>query len=142
MESKSLINILHQAGMRVTPQRIAICDFLTHSEDHPTATDVFTKLKDQYPSLSLTTVYNTLDVLVGVGMVNVLGSIGDNRVHFDANLSPHINLACLQCHKIVDTVSNCVNELDSEISQKSGYQIKGSRILYFGTCPECLSILQ
>jgi len=142
MEPIELFEVLHKAGLRVTPQRIAICDLLTHSEDHPTANDIYTQLKTQYPSLSLATVYNTLDVLVGVGVVNVLGSIGDDRVHFDANLYPHINLGCLTCHKIVDTVSDCVNELDAEITQRSGFKIQGSRILYVGYCPQCLSLTQ
>lgn len=140
MESGQLFEDLHKAGLRVTPQRIAICELLSESEDHPSANDIYEKLKQKYPSLSLATVYNTLDVLVGMGLVNAMGSIGDDRVHFDANLTPHINLTCTSCHKIVDTDSDCVNDLDSEITQRSGFKIHGSRILYFGTCPECLRL--
>ena len=98
-------DVLHKAGLRVTPQRLAICEYLVTSDSHPTANDVFLQLKDQFPSLSLATIYNTLDVLVGMGIVNALGSAGDNNVHFDSNVSPHINLACVQCHKIVDISS-------------------------------------
>ncbi len=130
---------MHNAGMRATPQRIAISDLLLGSDEHPTANDIYDRLKPDFPSLSLATVYNTLDTLVGIGLVNAIGSIGDDRVHFDGNLSPHINLACTTCQKIIDTHSDCVDELDVEIMKNSGFEIKGSRILYFGTCPDCLS---
>ena len=142
METKGYVEVLRESGLRVTPQRIAICDFLTHSDDHPTAQGIYSELKPHFPSLSLATVYNTLDVLVGVGFVNVLGSIGDDRVHFDANLSPHINLACLRCHEIVDIVSDRVNHVDAEITGRFGYKILGSRILYYGYCSECQALVE
>lgn len=138
MMNRLYMKRLKESGLRITPQRIAICDLLVGSETHPTATELYEQLKPQHPSLSLATVYNTLDVLVGVGMVNALGSLGDDRVHFDANLSPHINLACVKCHKIVDTHSDCTDALDQEVAQKTGFRISGSSLLFFGTCPQCL----
>jgi Fur family peroxide stress response transcriptional regulator len=137
MENQKILEALHKAGLRATPQRIAICEMLTKSHDHPTANDIYLELKEKYPSLSLATIYNTLDVLVGIGLVNALGSIGDDKVHFDADVSPHINLACVKCHKIVDTTSNFINQVNDEINKKSGYELFGSRILYYGHCPEC-----
>jgi Fur family peroxide stress response transcriptional regulator len=138
MTDRPYLEKLRDSGLRITPQRVAICDLLIASETHPTATDIYSQLKPHYPSLSLATVYNTLDVLVGVGMVNALGSVGDDRVHFDANLSPHINLTCVKCHKIVDTHSDCADGLDVEVAQKTGFQISGSSLVYFGVCPQCL----
>lgn len=137
MEKLNVIEALRKAGLRATPQRIAICELLTESHSHPTATDIYVELKEQFPSLSLATIYNTLDVLVGIGLVNALGSIGDDKVHFDADVSPHINLACLKCHKIVDATSNFINQLNDEINKNSGFELFGSRILYYGHCPEC-----
>ncbi len=137
MEKQQVIEALRKAGLRATPQRIAICELLTESDAHPTANDIYIELKQQFPSLSLATIYNTLDVLVGIGLVNALGSIGDDKVHFDADVSPHINLACVKCHKIVDATSNFINQLNDEINKKSGFELFGSRILYYGHCPEC-----
>lgn len=133
--------LIHQAGLRVTPQRVAICQLLANTETHPTANDVFLELKDKYPSLSLATIYNTLDVLVGMGAVNALGSIGDDKVHFDGNTSPHINLACIKCHKIVDLHTKEINQLDEEINQRSGFKVMGSRVLYYGVCPDCQKLI-
>lgn len=139
MSTKEYLSVLRKTGLRATPQRMAIWDYLITSDEHPSAIEIFTRLKPQFPSLSLATVYNTLDVLVGMGLVNALGSIGDDRVHFDANLEPHVNLVCRVCHKVVDTDAACVEDLEAELRLKTGYQVEGSRILYFGICPECQS---
>jgi Fur family peroxide stress response transcriptional regulator len=133
----TLTSALHQAGMRLTPQRSAICELLTNSNEHPTAAIIYEELRPQFPSLSLATVYNTLDMLVSLGAVNVLGHAGDDHVHYDADLEPHVNLACISCHRIVDIPSEHIQHLNSEITQASGYKLLGSRVLYYGVCPEC-----
>jgi Fur family peroxide stress response transcriptional regulator len=129
--------LLHKAGLRVTPQRLAICQLLAETKSHPTANEIFLQLKERFPSISLATIYNTLDVLVGMGVVNALGSIGDGKVHFDGDTSPHINLACMFCHTIIDVESSYVNQIDADIADNSGYRLLGSRVLYYGICPDC-----
>jgi Fur family peroxide stress response transcriptional regulator len=123
--------------MRLTPQRMAVCKLLVESNKHPTAAMIYDELRPQFPSLSLATVYNTLDMLVSLGAVNVLGDAGDDHVHYDAEMEPHVNLACVMCHRIIDIPSEHVQHLDSEISQASGYKLLGARVLYYGLCPEC-----
>lgn len=132
-----LINCLKDAGMRITPQRIAICQALAVAHNHPSASQLYDKLKEEYPSMSLATVYNTLDALVGQGKINILGDAGDGKVHFDAFIGPHINLACLKCHQITDVESDLVPRISEEVSTSSGYEIKGSRVIYYGICPAC-----
>jgi len=136
-EYTAFTQALKKSGMRLTPQRLAICRFMAESTHHPTSEEIFRALKEDFPSMSLATVYNTLDVLVALGAVNALGSVGDNKVHFDGNTAPHINLACVRCHQIKDVSSEYVAKMDSEISGKSGYQLLGSRVLYYGICPDC-----
>ena len=130
-------SVLKKAGMRITPQRLAICEFLSETDTHPTAAEIFGLLRTQYPSLSLMTVYNTLNTLVDLGAVNALGNAGDGTVHYDGDTSPHINLACVSCHKIVDIISQKVAELDAEVSSTSGFKVCGTRLLYYGLCPDC-----
>ena len=128
---------LKRAGMCLTPQRIAICKYLSESNAHPTAALIFEQIRAQYPSLSLMTVYNTLNTLVDLGAVNALGDAGDDNVHYDGNASPHINLACISCHKIVDIDSPKVADLDAEVNGTSDFKVLGSRMLYYGLCPDC-----
>ena len=112
----TLTTALQDAGMRVTPQRVAICELLATSHEHPTAAMIYDELKPRFYSLSLATVYNTLDTLVGLGVVNVLGHAGDDKVHYDADTEPHVNLACISCSRIIDIPSEHVTHLDSEIT--------------------------
>lgn len=123
--------------MRLTPQRIAICERLSESRTHPTAASIYEHVKHEYPSLSLMTVYNTLNALVALGAVNALGEAGDDNVHYDGNTTPHINVACTACHKIVDVESSKVAGLGHEVQHASGFKVLGSRIVYYGLCPDC-----
>lgn len=134
---ETLTTALRQAGMRITPQRIAICKLLVETDTHPTAAAIYNKIRTQYPSLSLTTVYNTLDTLADLGAVHVLGHAGDDTVHYDADTTPHVNLACISCHKIVDIPCSKVAPINQEISATSGYKLLGARVLYYGLCPSC-----
>ena len=136
-DTSTLTLALQQAGMRITPQRTAICELLTTSEAHPTAAMIYEDLKPRFPSMSLATVYNTLDALAEIGAINVLGQAGDDTVHYDADTEPHVNLACLSCNKIVDIPSEHVSHLDAEITAASGYKLLGARVLYYGLCPDC-----
>jgi Fur family peroxide stress response transcriptional regulator len=121
----------------MTPQRLAICELLVSNQEHPTATQIFNLIKSRFPSLSLATVYNTLETLVNLGCVNVLGNVGDGTIHYDANIEPHINLACVSCHKIEDIPSTFAQDMENQISSSSGYKLLGARVLYYGLCTSC-----
>lgn len=137
MNNSFLISTLKNAGMRITPQRLAICALLENTDQHPTAQQIYESLRPQFPTMSLATVYNTLESLVQVGAVNELGSAGDDSVHYDADIGPHINLACVSCHRVIDLPSKFVGELNQEVEEHSGYKLLGARILYYGICPDC-----
>jgi len=133
----SLTTTLQKAGMRLTPQRMAVCKLLVESDAHPTAGMIYAELRPLFPSLSLATIYNTLDILVSLGALNALGQAGDDHVHYDAEMEPHVNLACIACHSIMDISSKHIQQLEIEINQTSGYKLLGSRVLYYGLCPQC-----
>lgn len=134
-----LIGALRQAGLRLTPQRLAICRALVQNHDHPTAQAVYTHLRREFPSLSRATVYNTLRALVDAGLVQELGPAGDGAVHYDADLSPHINLICIHCHRIEDLDDVSLAEIAQRVVETSGYQLRGARVAYYGLCPRCQS---
>ena len=137
VEETRLIEALREAGLRLTPQRMAICRFLAGTDIHPTAQDVYQALKPAFPSLSLATVYNTLEALVSLGAVHALGDAGDDTTHYDANITPHINLVCIRCHRVLDVPNEIVAALEKEAAKQSGYRILGARVVYYGLCPDC-----
>lgn len=134
-----LTQSLRSAGMRLTPQRLAICNLLVATDSHPSAQMIYETLQPQFPTMSLATVYNTLEALMNLGVVNSLGTAGDDTIHYDADTSPHVNLACISCHRVIDLPSQYVAALDSEVASHSGYQLLGARVLYYGLCPDCQS---
>ncbi len=129
-----LTGALREAGFRLTPQRTAICAALAAREDHPTAQSIHEELKQEYESLSLTTVYQTLDSLVRIGAIRNLGTAGDDSVHYEPNIEPHINLACLTCHRIRDLESTAVRELEREVAQATGSNVLSGRVVYYSDC--------
>jgi Fur family peroxide stress response transcriptional regulator len=135
---RTMIQSLQAGGYRITPQRKAICRVLAQSEEHPSAQMIYDQLHSEDDTFSLATVYNTLDALEKLGGINSLGEIGDgDSVRYDADTEPHVNLACVQCHRIVDIPNRHVRGLAEEITASSGYTLLGARVLYYGVCPEC-----
>lgn len=143
-----MLKALKAAGYRLTPQRKAIIRVLAESEEHPSAQMIYETLRQEdaarsaehisADALSLATVYNTLEALTRLGVINVLGEVGSSdAVRYDADTAPHINLACVICHRIIDLPNTHVEQLDQEIERTSGYALLGARMLYYGVCPEC-----
>lgn len=95
------LDALKQAGMRVTPQRRAICTYLSETDAHPTAYQVYEDISTLDPEISRATVYNTLNSLRELGAI-VEVSFGDGQTRYETDPSPHVNLICLRCRKIED----------------------------------------
>jgi len=135
----SLKELLNKPTLRKTAQRQAIYNYLTASCEHPSAEDIYQALKPQHPTLSLATVYNTLTLLVDAGLVTPLGTIGDNKTQFDANLHPHLHLYCTKCKAFMDFESPLLDDMKAYVIEQSDYDIINSRHIYQGVCPNCKS---
>jgi Fur family peroxide stress response transcriptional regulator len=134
---QELVQGLRRAGMKLTPQRIAILQLLAASRTHPTAHAIYQELLPRFSTMSLTTVYNTLQTLVKLGLIHELGQAGDDTTHYDTDPAPHINLVCTSCGKIADYDEESLVPTMQLIATQSGYQIRGARIVYYGLCPAC-----
>jgi len=138
--TQELTQALRENGHRVTPQRQAICQLLAETKEHPSAQMIYAQLESEFASLSLATVYNTLETLVNLEEVYKLGSAGGEAERYDADTTPHVNLACTICNRVIDLPSSHVKELDQEVTENSGYRIQGARVMYYGICPDCQRI--
>ncbi len=130
------IHQLRQAGHKITPQRRAILNLLEGNTTHPTAEAVFKDLQAAMPDVALATVYNTLNELAKIGLVNTLAADGDGAVHFDPNTAEHAHLVCLTCGRIFDLPVD-PQALDLAETQASGFQVLRRQVTYYGTCPDC-----
>jgi Fur family peroxide stress response transcriptional regulator len=88
-------------GFKMTPQRIAILDFLEGNTGHPSAEDIYKEIKKKHPTVSFATIYNTLETLKKRREIVEI-TIDPERKHYEANISHHHHIVCIICKKIRD----------------------------------------
>lgn len=132
MDVYQIKNELASLGIRPTIQRIQILEYLDQKRNHPTANEIFQHLQNTIPTLSKTTVYNTLKTFVDKGLVNEL-KIDLSESRFDINTEDHGHFRCLKCEKVYD-FDFPHNNTDKDLP---GFNIKTKNIYYTGICPEC-----
>ena len=125
-----------EAGLSLTPQRLAIYQVLASTDAHPSAEDVYRRVKPSVPSLSLGTVYRTLELFENHGLVSRLYAGGD-EARFDANLEPHHHLVCVRCHRVIDFQDARLEELPLEGAAPAGFHVQAHRIDFLGLCQRC-----
>lgn len=123
---------LRNAGLKITPQRMAILEILEGNKSHPSAHSIYDAVKEKYPMISFATVYKTLKVLEEVGEIQGL-TIVDNKVHFDPDTTPHHHFLCRQCHSIIDIP----HDQDFHLHSLDGHMVERFQIYYYGICSKC-----
>lgn len=132
----SIIETLRKKGYKATPQRIAICRFVFRSRDHPNAQIIYDEVKKIHPTVSLSTVYKTLQILTGQGLIQEL-DLPESQARFDSYVEPHINLVCLKCGRIQDFDDNGAQEMIKRVTAKAEFMRTGQRIDIYGVCKTC-----
>ena len=131
----------HKQGYKVTPQRREILKILIDNKDHPTAEDVYQQLTERMPDVSLATVYNTLNMLKNIGMVNELSVLGEDSVRYDPKTQPHDHVCCLQCQRVVDIEDERQGNGFKE-HEISGFWVFKRQVAYYGYCPQCRQLFK
>ncbi len=135
-ELKEALEMLKNTGVRITPQRHAILEYLVESMTHPTADEIYKALEGKFPNMSVATVYNNLRVFKEVGLVKEL-TYGDASSRFDYVTSQHYHVICEKCGKIVDFHYGGLEKLEDEAAKATGFVINSHRLEIYGVCPEC-----
>lgn len=133
---KEALNSLKETGVRITPQRHAILEYLINSLSHPTADDIYKSLEEKFPNMSVATVYNNLRVFREVGLVKEL-TYGDASSRFDFTTTEHYHVICERCNKIVDFHYPGLDEVEHLASHVTGFQVSHHRMEIYGVCPDC-----
>jgi Fur family ferric uptake transcriptional regulator len=120
----------------MTRQRELILKLLEHDCTHPTADEVYQRVKKHLPRISLATVYRNLEVLSQEGSIQRLDAGGTQR-RFDGTVDDHYHVRCIKCGRVDDIELEPPNGLISEAKHSSDYEIIGHRLLFQGICPEC-----
>ena len=133
----SATTLLQGAGLRLTPQRLAIANEVL-AQDHPTAAEVYEAVRSQFPTMGLATVYATLNVMVEHGLLRPLAF--ENAVRFDANVEPHANLICTACGRITDYdgCDDVLRALRDRAASDAGFELEEHRLDLYGKCALCV----
>ena len=124
---------LRKAGLKLTPQRIALVELFAVDESHPTAQALFERLRPAFPSMSFATVYNTLDALARAGLSSTL-RLGQ-AARFDPNTAPHHHAVCDVCGEVRDIpAESAAEELRLEATD---FEVRAVERVYRGTCGSC-----
>ncbi|MFY0760534.1 peroxide-responsive transcriptional repressor PerR [Metabacillus dongyingensis] len=133
---KEALDTLKQTGVRITPQRHAILEYLIQSMTHPTADDIYKSLESKFPNMSVATVYNNLRVFREVGLVKEL-TYGDASSRFDFVTTEHYHVICEKCGKIVDFHYPGLDEVEHLASHVTGFKVSHHRMEIYGVCGSC-----
>lgn len=124
-------------NIKPSVQRIAIMDYLLSHKTHPSIDEIYMALCKQIPTLSKTTVYNTLKLFVEHGAAQML-TIDERNACFDGDTSPHAHFLCKQCGHIFD-LPYAREEQQLEPIDMNGFRVEEVHQYYKGVCPACAS---
>ena len=128
---------LTDAGHRTTPQRLHVLQALLATADHPTAEDVWERVRAVSPTTTLATVYKTLETLREMGEVMELATRDQSR-HYDAlRPNPHPHVVCKSCGRIADVALEDTCDFKSQASATTGYEIDEQVLTFYGQCKLC-----
>jgi Fur family peroxide stress response transcriptional regulator len=136
MKNQELIDLFNKNGFKATTQRLAIYNYLSSRDDHPTTEQVYDALRKDHPTISRATIYNTLHLLKQLGLIQELG-FNEGSIRYDPNMELHINMICTNCGHIEDYDSGNFKLHWKELISELNFKPKGQRIDIYYECDKC-----
>ncbi len=133
MDANQIAALFKQKGIRPTPQRIGVYQYLAENPVHASADTIYEALSAQYPSFSKTTVYNTIRALVDHGLVRTV-SIEGEYIRYDANIMDHGHFKCTVCGQVYDFDAPL---LAGSAPQPKGFRVERRDVFFYGLCAKC-----
>lgn len=138
--SERVDGVLKEGGYKLTPQRQAIVAEIATCHECLTPAEIYEKVHQTHPHIGLVTVYRTLEILVGLGLICEVHS-GENRGYLLRRpAGHHHHLVCSGCGRVVDFTDCGVSELGEKLSRETGFEINSHILEFSGRCRECQQI--
>lgn len=129
--------LLRRHDLKVTPQRLAILEVLVRDEDgHPTAEEVHDALQRRHPTVSLSTVYDTLSRFEELSIVDSF-RVEDEATRYEFANEPHVNVVCTACRSVVDVDTPRVADLVADVEDRSPFRVDEQPVELRGLCADC-----
>jgi len=123
--------------LNMTPQRVAIYEELIKAKNHPYSEDVFEKVRNVFPDISLDTVYRTLSTFAKIGVVNIVEGYGEAK-RYDPDVNPHHHFRCRRCNKIVDFHNQSYDNLKVPKAFRKNFSVTNVKVILEGVCNKCV----
>ena len=133
---KNLADLLKSKDLKVTPQRLAIFHVLSNTTSHPSAETIYNSLQENYPTMSLATVYKTLDSFKKSNLIQEI-NVGEDSFRYDATTDSHPHIICTECHGVFDMESNYLKNVRKYVSEETDFKLTGEQLYFYGVCPRC-----
>lgn len=134
---KALRRTLHERGMRMTPQRQLVLDAVRELE-HATPDQICQRVQVTAPTVNITTIYRTLDLLDKLGLVRHT-HLGHGAPTYSADDHEHVHLVCHRCGRMDEIPCELVDDLAGTLSERYGFELDASHLALSGTCKDCLN---
>jgi Fe2+ or Zn2+ uptake regulation protein len=135
MPKRDVTQLLTDRALKVTPQRVAVLEFLHGNPTHPSVDEVYQQVRKRFAYISRATIYNTITALVEAGLLQEL-LIQQEKTHVDWNVDPHHHFRCTTCEKVED-IPYSVLTSDRLSKQMDGYRVTGVKVVMEGVCKDC-----
>lgn len=134
---------LHQAGLKLTPQRKAtVQTLLKNHSRHFSAEELFTLVKEDEPEIGLATVYRTLEVLAELKIVDRV-TFEDGMIRYDLRTSDnghfHHHLLCQKCGRVQEIHEDLLLDIEKQVYERFGFKVLDHRLTFMGICQDCLA---
>lgn len=127
-----------QLAFRLTPQRAAVLDVVREATDHPTAREIYRRVRARQAGIGFATVYRTLNLLVAHGEILEL-NLGDGAVaRYDGNTGQHDHVLCMDCGAAADVRIELPAQAQIQAEADSGFTVTGYELQFMGRCRDCL----
>lgn len=130
-------NKCKEHGLSMTPQRLAIYKVLIESTEHPSAENIFNRVRASFPDIAIDTVYRTLSTFSEIEVIHVVEGYGEAK-RYDPDTEPHHHFRCKRCNKIVDLYGDIFGKLKIPNKIKQKYNVSNVKVVLEGACDECL----
>lgn len=133
---KETAQLLREKGLKVTPQRIAVYNMLLATTEHPDAETIYKTLEPTNPTMSLATVYKTLDFFKHLGLVQEL-NVGEGRSRYDATVQCHPHTVCRVCGRVDDLHLEALTEVAKKLVPDLDFEVECEQLILYGKCSDC-----
>ncbi|MGM0651377.1 MAG: Fur family transcriptional regulator [Bacillota bacterium] len=129
---------LKRRGYKLTGPRVAIVNYLAHSQEHPDMRQIFSGIQTEHPDIGMTTVYRTLDLLLELDILRAI-SLKKNQLRYELKRPDdhHHHLICTRCNQIMEFGSCNFARVSREIEAVTRYIIEDHTLEVYGLCPQC-----